>query len=366
MTHESLGDGDWQEVVDRLGGAELIEKTARETGAFTRARGVKSPVDLLRLVLGYCLGERGLRSTSAWAAAIGLADISNVSLLKRLQRCGDWFAVLVSEALAVGAPEASQGRLIRAIDATTVPQAGKQAKAKNRVWRIHGAFDLPSERFGFFELTDQTGGEQLDRIPAVAGEIRLADRAHLQPGRMGRFLEAGADFVVRTGWKAAHWLDEKDEPFDLIAELRRSEKDGLVDRPIRIARKGGEPLALRLVATRKPKLAAEEAKAKARKAARKGGHQIMGETLVGAEWVLLVTSLDRETFSTEDILALYRLRWRIELAFKRLKSLVGLEGPPGKDPRSARPWVLAHLLTCILLEPLADEFGDSPHWSAAA
>jgi IS4 transposase len=32
----------------------------------------------------------------------------------------------------------------------------------------------------------------------------------------------------------------------------------------------------------------------------------------------------------------YRLRWRIELAFKRLKSLIGLEGPPGKDPRPAK------------------------------
>src|SRR5208337_3232434 len=47
---------------------------------------------------------------------------------------------------------------------------------------------------------------------------------------------------------------------------------------------------------------------------------------------------------TADILALYRLRWRIELGFKRLKSLIGLKGPPGADERSARPYVLAHLL----------------------
>jgi IS4 transposase len=39
--------------------------------------------------------------------------------------------------------------------------------------------------------------------------------------------------------------------------------------------------------------------------------------------VILVTSLAPKDFPTADILALYRLRWRIELAFKRLKSLVG-------------------------------------------
>jgi IS4 transposase len=32
-----------------------------------------------------------------------------------------------------------------------------------------------------------------------------------------------------------------------------------------------------------------------------------------------VTSLKPKDFTTDDVLALYRLRWRIELAFKRLE-----------------------------------------------
>jgi len=82
--------------------------------------------------------------------------------------------------------------------------------------------------------------------------------------------------------------------------------------------------------------------------------------------VILVTSLPQEAFSTADTLALYRLRWRIELAFKRLKSLISLRGPPGIDERSARPFVLAHLLIILLLEPLIDEFEDSPRLPLAA
>ncbi len=136
-------------------------------------------MDLLRLILAYCLGDRGLRSTAAWATAIGLANLSNVALLQRLRRCGDWLALLVGEALAAAAPQASRGRLIRIIDATTVPKAGAAAKKGNKLWRIHSAFDLPRERFGHFELTDQHGGETLDRIPVVKGEIRIADRAYL-------------------------------------------------------------------------------------------------------------------------------------------------------------------------------------------
>jgi IS4 transposase len=89
-------------------------------------------------------------------------------------------------------------------------------------------------------------------------------------------------------------------------------------------------------------------------------------TLAAADWVILVTSLAPEDFPTADVLALYRLRWRIELGFKRLKSLIGLRGPPGTDERSARPFLLAHLLIILLLEPLIDEFEDSPRSAAAA
>src|SRR5579871_1302210 len=107
MTRESLCDVDWHEVVRWLGGARAIETSAKETKAFLRARVIENAIDLLRLVLAYCLGEQGLRSTATWAASIGLVDISNVALLYRLRRCGDWLAVLVGHALNAAAPQAS-------------------------------------------------------------------------------------------------------------------------------------------------------------------------------------------------------------------------------------------------------------------
>jgi IS4 transposase len=353
-------------VVARLGGAELLEASARETKAFSRRREITDAVTLLRLILAYCLGERGLRSTAAWAAAMGLADVSNVALLYRLRRCGDWLALLVGRVLAAAAPAASRERLIRLVDATTVPKAGPAARKNSELWRLHSAFDLPHERFGHFALTDQREGETLDRIPVVKGEIRLADRAYLQPDRMARVLEAGADIVIRAGWKSARWLDAHGHPLDLVAELRAARERGLIDRPIFIKRSGGEPLALRLIAVRKPPRAAAEARRKARRAAQREGYTLTQPTLDAADWIILVTSLTPEKFTAEDVLALYRLRWRIELAFKRLKSLIGLKAPPGCDERSARPYLLAHLLVILLLEPVVGEFEDSPRWAEAA
>jgi hypothetical protein len=366
MTPESLLNRDWHWLVERLGGAADLTASAKATKAFVRARGIASAPDLLRMILAYCLGERGLRLTAAWASSVGLADISNVALLLRLRQCGDWLALLVGQVLAAATPVAGKGRLIRLVDATMVPKAGTRAKTKNSLWRIHSAFDLPSERFGFFALTDEAGGERLDRIPVAPGEIRIADRAYLQPDRMAAILEAGADLVIRSGWKNARWLDADEAAFDIIGALRQGSARGLIDRPIWVGRKEGPALELRLIALKKSPAAAQAATCKAREQARRGGHQISKATLVAAEWIILITSLRPDSFSTADILALYRLRWRIELAFKRLKSLIGLTAPPGTDERSAKPYLLAHLLVILLLEPLIGAFEDSPHWAKAA
>jgi hypothetical protein len=365
MTQTSLANEDWQLVVDRLGGAETIDRLARQKRAFVRPRGIASALDLLRLVLNYCLSHQGLRSTAAWASAVGLADISNVAVLYRLRQSGEWLAALVGVALARCLPPAGRGRVIRLIDATAVHQKGPAARRGNHVWRIHSAFDLPAERFGHFELTDHKGGERFDRIPVEQGEIRIADRAYMQPERIAAVLAAGGDVLVRAGWKNACWLTPEGEAFDLIAALRDNTGTGLVDRSIAVRRPHGKVLPLRLVALKKAPKDAEAARSAAQRQAQKGGHQISPQTLIAAEWMILVTSLSPEDFPTADILALYRLRWRIELAFKRLKSLVGLNGPPSADERSARPYVLAHLLMILLLEPLVSELEDSPRRAAA-
>ena len=89
-----------------------------------------------------------------------------------------------------------------------------------------------------------------------------------------------------------------------------------------------------------------------------------GGTLTAAEWVILVTSLNAQAWSSAAIGDLYRARWRIEMAFKRLKSILGLEGPPGGDPKIAKTWILAHLLMVLLLEPHISAPEISPRLAA--
>jgi IS4 transposase len=184
---------------------------------------------------------------------------------------------------------------------------------------------------------------------------------------------------MHAGWRGARWLDGNGKPFDIVAALVAAESTGVLDSPIWIARKKAPPLALRLVAFRKPPEAAEKSRAKARQAAKREGYAITGGTLAAAEWVILVTSLKAENWSSAGIGELYRAQWRIEMAFKRLKLVPAKAGKHhwpvgtawrrrkrGQNPRfhGGRLWILAHLLMILLLEPHTSAPEVSPRMAA--
>jgi IS4 transposase len=135
---------------------------------------------------------------------------------------------------------------------------------------------------------------------------------------------------------------------------------------LRHVRVFSRPLALRLVAIRKPKPAIAETIARLKRRASKKGEALQSQTLIAAEWLILVTSLDAKSFPLKTVADLYRTRWRIEIAFKQLKSAAGLVRPPGEDPDVAKAHVLSHLLLILLTEPLlAEHLGVSPRRAAA-
>jgi IS4 transposase len=65
---------------------------------------------------------------------------------------------------------------------------------------------------------------------------------------------------------------------------------------------------------------------------------------------MLLTSLPPTRATADEVVRLYRMRWQIELAFKRLKSIGGIAALPASDPRLARSWLLAHLIAAVLIE----------------
>ena len=56
--------------------------------------------------------------------------------------------------------------------------------------------------------------------------------------------------------------------------------------------------------------------------------------------------------SSRTVLECYRLRWQIELTFKRLKSIVQLGHLPKQNDHSSRAWLYGKLFVALLTQKL--------------
>jgi len=358
MQNASLVMDDWPQLREHLPAGFDVEQTARACGAFKRARGVPNADALLRLALGYGACDMSLREDAGWASIMGIAQLSDVSLLHRLEKAAPWLGELLT-ALIADRSELPGGRWagyrLRAIDATTICEPG----ATRTTWRLHAGYDLADGQVDQIELTDVRGAESLRRFTWQPGDIGLADRGYAKPRDLRPVLAAGAHFIVRIGWNALRLRRADGAPFDLFAELAAGRRR---QREVQVGLDEGTaaaPLALRLVIRRKRRGEARAAQRRLLQDARKRGKQPDPRSLEAARYILLLTSLPAASFPLADVLAIYRLRWQIELAFKRLKSLADLDTLPAKKPALARSWIFARLIVALLAERIAGKPPDS-------
>jgi len=76
---------------------------------------------------------------------------------------------------------------------------------------------------------------------------------------------------------------------------------------------------------------------------------------------VIVFTTDLST-PTETILEWYRVRWQIELTFKRLKSLAQLGHLPKYDAQGSRAWLYGKLFVALLTEKLVRIGRDISPW----
>lgn len=362
MTRTSPIDAEFSKLLSRLPEGLDLDASARSHGALIRRRAVRDGATLLRLAFAYAVCGFSLRGASAWAALGAVARLSDVALLNRLRGAADWLGALVAAILSermTGAAVAGGERRLRLVDATTLSRPGSAGTD----WRVHVGYRLgDAPRIDRIELSDGRGAESLERFAGGPGDITIGDRGYARAGDLAAMRARGADFIVRTGWNAVRLRDGEGAPFDLVGMLARAPERGIAEADVRIAVDRSEKrlVAMRLVVLRLSEAEAAKARRRARKKSRKQGKTPQDKTLIAAGHVLLLTSLDAGRFPAADVLALYRLRWQIELAFKRLKSLLHLDDLPARDPDLARCWIYAKLVAALLLEDMAGVFGDSP------
>lgn len=234
---------------------------------------------------------------------------------------------------------------IRVADATAISEPGSTGTD----WRIHYAIDLTTLQCDFFELTDVRGGETWRRFPVKRGDIWMGDRGYSNGNGVRHVVDAGGDVIVRLNRHALPLFSETEKRLDVLKVARKLKSN----QPMECAAwvQGGQDRWIkgRLVIVRRSKKAAEHARKRLKQRASRRQQTVSEKAMDAAQYFFAWTTLPA-SWSQQQILHLYRCRWQIELAFKRMKSIMGLGHLPKSDPESCRAWLHGILFTSLLVE----------------
>jgi hypothetical protein len=342
MESLALHEDEWAYVQTLL--PPDLEESARKKNALLRCRNVPDAAALIRMALAYAVSDLSLKDVAAWASALDVAQITGPGLFYRLREAESWLEHVLGRVLAEQVPQAAGGWPLRVVDATVINGPGKKAVQ----WRAHVQIDPATGSFCAVELTDDSGGEKLGRHHFRAGEIVLGDRAYAMARGVHSVRQAEAHVIARfnpgnlrtyDGDRRRLYLAEKEAEIPVMGEVEFNIQ-----------------IAVPPKATKSHKVWNVE-KAVAWIPAR----AIAARTRAG-EVIWILTTLDAASLPAIGIMGLYRLRWQIELLFKRLKSLLHLDTLPSREGPTAKTWMLARLIAAALAQRLVQPSGPLFPW----
>jgi hypothetical protein len=352
MDIESLSDKNWNYLQTLLPAG--WEEKARTSGAVQRCRGFDNVGHLLRTLLLHVGIGCSLRETSVVAKVAGWAQMSDVALLNKLRNSQAWLHWMCVEMLAnrdLAMPSCA-GMRMRLIDGTDVKEPGPSGS----LWRMHYSVCVPAWTCDSFKITPCEGkgsGESLRQFDVAKDDCLIADRGYSHAIGIAHVHGKGGHVIVRLHPGALPLEDAQEKRFDVHEHVKTLEKPGQFSQwPVWIKTAQGQRISARLCAVRKAPEAILLAERKVHIKARKNSQVVGQKALEYAKWVMVITTVPEQKLGAYEVLEWYRIRWQIELAFKRLKTLAQFGHLPKYDENSSRAWLYGKLLVVLLTEQM--------------
>jgi hypothetical protein len=338
------------------------ELKAKELGALKRAREIKTPEELLRLILIYLTAGKSFAGTSALLQLIGESPLTKKAVHKRMINSADWLQWLCEniyrkEGLIVTKPLWLKGKNVIMVDGTEDCKCG----IRRQCFMLHYCLDLFTLAPREFMITDMRTGEKLRNFKKIKkNDIVMGDRMYGTVPGIAYLKEREAGFVLRIKTHNFNIYNRKGQKIDLLKRFYSLKEGKFANLNANIII-DNQYIPIRVCAFRKDKDSERKGLNRLTKTNQRknGGKAITELQSENNKYIIVVTSLDNEV-KTEQVMELYRARWQIEIAFKRLKSLFKYNDLPEKINKSILAWFYGKLLLAALCETLVNTGRFSP------
>jgi len=328
------------------------EEDCLKQGAIKRKRGISNPADLMMLSMFHLQNGCSLLEISEIARITKLGKMSDVAFMKRFEKCANWFRT-INEKIASAClidyqkPAWLENRTVVAVDASNVMEKGRSG----RIYRLHFALDVFKMISLEHKITTNKVGESLCNFEFKPKYIVVADRGYANIKGIEHCRKSGAQYVMRLRKNSFTVRNEQGEKIDLLEVFRNLKPDQCADLTAFATNLDGDNIPIRICATRKTAEAILLTQKKTRRKESKKQCTISEETKSFNEYIVLATDLDKGV-SAKEILSTYRLRWQVEIYFKRLKSILDFGELPKRRPDSVIAWLNGKLMIALLIEIL--------------
>jgi len=267
------------------------------TGALKGLRQDKNEENCMRTLLLHLGCGFSMRETVVRARQAKLAELSDVALLKRLRKSKDWLYRLCCALFEERGLVAESGSFptLRLIDATVVKEPGKTGSQ----WRIHYSLQWPTLVCDYFKITAAEGkgsGESLRHFPLKPQEHVVVDRGYCHASGIHYAAGKKAYIAVRLNPDGILLLAPNGSKLGLLEQLKSITATGqMAQWEVLVPFEDHAPVSARLCVVRKSQMAIALAQKKLRRYASKHGTRLQPETLVYAQYVMVLTTYERRS-----------------------------------------------------------------------
>jgi hypothetical protein len=339
--------------------AEGWQEKARELGALTRARNIKTAEDLLMLNLLYQTTGKSLGGTSALLKSGRSINLDKNAVYFRIQKSSDWNNWLTqnlcrSVGMIEEKPEFLCEKRIIAVDATDE----KMNADGSMLARLHYGVDLYTlEPIESIMTSGKTGESLINFHNFRKDDIVLADRAYGSIKSIEHVKSSDADFIIRLKYNAFTMYQDDHERFDLSRGIANMDEGSYSEFNTNYLH-AGRLNPIRICVYRKTSDQASGSERQMKKSNKnKGRTEPSANQLFYGNYVIVATTL---SFECCKILELYRQRWQIEILFKRLKSLFDYDDMPARTASTMKAFISGKLLLAGICETLVIQGRFSP------
>jgi hypothetical protein len=254
--------------------------------------------------------------------------------VKKLIGSGQFLRILVQDSTVIRLPLRLFGKF----------SGVKNAHSSVCNARIQGIYDLISRKFISFSIDPFSKNDlavTLD-IPVEPGDLLLRDRGYFTVNAMSELKEKGADSIFRYKHKTRFFDIENNKEINLLECLR---ENGSIDKMVLAG--SNEKYKVRIIVAPASEGIANLRRMKAKKES--SSKKPSKELLELMSWNIFVITITAPGITSNIILKIYGLRWRIENIFKTWKSNFNFDNIHNVSEKQLKVLLRARFIMIIIL-----------------